>query len=56
LSSGGSVTFNEEWEEQVTQGEWGVSDWPVGFPEEMKPAVEGAINDEIPQGCCGGCV
>ena len=56
LSSGGSVWFDENWLEHVSSGAWSVSDWPDGFPEELKKAVEDAVNDEIPNGCCGGCV
>lgn len=55
LYSGGSVSFDEEWNEQVTQGEWSV-DYPEDFPEELKEEVLIAINKEIPWGCCGGCV
>ena len=56
LSSGGSVSFTENWQEVVTSGSWDVSEWPKGFPEELKDAVISAINSEIEQGCCGGCV
>lgn len=56
LSSGGSVSFTPEWDEMVGRGPWSVSDWPPGFPEDMKGAVTDAINDSIPYGCCGGCV
>jgi hypothetical protein len=55
LSSGGSVSFDEQWNEEVTSG-WLVSEWPEGFPDEYKEVVTDAINDEIPWGCCGGCV
>lgn len=56
MRSGGSVTFDSDWSEEVTQGEWDISKWPVGFPEELKADVVNAVNDEIPWGCCGGCV
>ena len=55
LSSGGSVSFDEDWSEVVEQGEWSV-EWPEAFPDELKTEVLSAINDEIPHGCCGGCV
>ena len=54
LSSGGSVSFN--WEEVVTDGEWGVSKWPEGFAEDLKKDALDCINSYIPHGCCGGCV
>lgn len=56
LSSGGSVWFDDEWSEHVEDGDWSVSEWPEGFPEEYKEAVENEINCVIPHGCCGGCV
>ncbi len=56
LSSGGSVTFDEDWSENVTHGTWEISKWPSGFPENLKYIVVEAINLHIPYGCCGGCV
>ncbi len=56
LSSGGSVTFDKNWSEEVTDGEWTVKEWPVGFPKKYKDMVEDEINRRIPHGCCGGCV
>ena len=56
LSSGGSVSFDEEWNESVGKGDWSVADWPVELPVELHQAVEDAINEQIPHGCCGGCV
>ena len=58
LSSGGSVTFDSHWKEHIKEGSWKVREdaWPDGFPEEQKREVEQAINEQIPHGCCGGCV
>jgi len=56
LSSGGRVTFDENWSENVEQGEWTINQWPEGFPENLKYIVEQKVNEEIPWGCCGGCV
>jgi hypothetical protein len=56
LASGGSVSFDSEWNEHVTEGEWSIDEYPEGFPEELKQAVLDAVNEEIPYGCCGGCV
>lgn len=56
LLSGGGVWFDEEWSEHVEEGPWSIRDWPVGFPEAQKKAVQDAVNAEIPKGCCGGCV
>jgi len=56
LSSGGSVWFDEDWTEHVTQGEWSICEWPDDFPEDLKEQAEIEVNREIPHGCCGGCV
>ena len=56
LSSGGNVWFDDDWCEHVESGEWCISEWPEEFPEDLKPLVEQLVNDEIPFGCCGGCV
>lgn len=55
LSSGGSVTFDENWLETVTQGEWSVYNLPDDL-EPMREEIEECINENIPYGCCGGCV
>jgi len=56
LSSGGGVWFDENWSENVESGEWSIDTWPTGFPEEYKDGVLYRVNEEIPHGCCGGCV
>ena len=56
LSSGGGVSFDDEWNDEVTEVEWTITKYPKDFPEELKQAVENAVNDEIPHGCRGGCV
>jgi len=56
LQSGGEVTFDSDWNEYASSGEWSVSEWPEDFPDELKGVVLDKINEEISWGCCGGCV
>jgi hypothetical protein len=56
LESGGCVSFDEEWTEEVTHGPWIITDWPDGFPENLKFKVERLVNEQVQLGCCGGCV
>lgn len=56
MESGGCVSFDDNMHEHVTSGSWSISDWPKDFPENYKQSTVDAINDQIPSGCCGGCV
>ena len=53
---GAAWTFDSDWVERVARGPWVITDWPMGFPDELKQATIDAVNDNIPHGCCGGCV
>lgn len=58
LESGGSVTFDEEWEDTITEGPWEIADY-AKFPEELEPFKEKIlelVNENVEHGCCGGCV
>ena len=56
LESGGSVSFDDDWCEDISSGSWSVSKWPKDFPEELKDEALEVINENIEHGCCGGCV
>jgi len=56
LSSGGNVWFDSEWDSHVEYGPWEIREYPKGFPEDLKAVVLQAVKDEIPWGCCGGCI
>lgn len=58
ISSGGSVWFDEEWTEHVEDGDWslGYSDEYDQFTLKEKSRILDLVNENIPCGCCGGCV
>lgn len=56
LSSGGSCSFDEDWNSYISYGEWSVREWPSDFPEELKEKALELINKNIEHGCCGGCL
>lgn len=56
LSSGGHIHRNENWDMWATEGEWSIDEFPKDFPNELKELVLLKINEEIPHGCCGGCI
>ena len=56
MKSGGAVWFDEEWDANVEQGEWSISDWPDNFPDKYKDETLEIINEEVEHGCCGGCI
>lgn len=55
LISGGSVSFDDDWNECVTDGAWDICDLPKDLKPYKNEIVE-CINENIPWGCCGGCV
>ena len=56
LSGNGRIHRDEDWNMWASEGEWSIDEYPEGFPEELKEIVLSKINEEIPHGCCGGCI
>lgn len=56
LCSGGNVSFDDEWTEEVSEGPWTITEFPKDFPEELKARANEIVNENVPLGCCGGCV
>ena len=57
IQSGGQVTFDEDWSADIVSGEWYINS--DDLPDELKPyreEIEEVVNDNIPYGCCGGCI
>lgn len=54
ITSGGSCSFDIEGYEDVRQGRW-----IVGVPNKYKEyseEINDCMNDNVPWGCCGGCL
>lgn len=57
LCSGGSVSFDEDWNLTVEEGRWTIDEYYL--PEEIKQykeEIEDVVNDNVEYGCCGGCI
>ena len=54
LCSGGDVWFDDDWEETVEEGEWSV-EVPPKY-EHLKFKITDIVNENVPFGCCGGCI
>ena len=57
--SGGSVTFDSDWNEYVADGEWEACWKEENYPKEIAdvlPKLLELFNENVPHGCCGGCV
>lgn len=55
LASGGRIYFGPDWEANIEYGDWSV----VSLPPELEPyrdEIEEVVNENIPNGCCGGCI
>jgi len=56
LSPGGSIGFDDDWNEHVEQGPWTITEWPGLLPENLKEPIEDAVNEQVEWGNCGGCI
>lgn len=60
MISGGDVWFDDRWSEHVEEGPWTDVSGPLlkKNPEllEHKTELLKMINENVPLGCCGGCV
>lgn len=55
LTSGGCVWFDDDWNEHVESGAWAVNDLP-DWAKPHREEIETLVNENIPFGCCGGCI
>lgn len=55
--SGGSVSFDNDWNANVESGRWQIDS--LDLPEQFRKyanEIDDVFNDNVPYGCCGGCV
>ena len=55
LCSGGDCGFTDEWEDFVIQGAWEIGKLPETY-EKYRKEIEKVANENVPNGCCGGCL
>jgi len=57
LISGGSVTFDDNWMEDIERGKWLLDqdELPAKYRCYARE-IEECVNAHVPWGCCGGCV
>lgn len=57
--SGGRVSFDKDWNENVTKGEWELNANQKDYPKyiwKLMPQLIELMNLNVRYGCCGGCV
>ena len=54
MHSGGSVWFDGDWNENIEEGDWSI-DIPQEYLQYKKEILE-VVNENVPKGCCGGCI
>jgi hypothetical protein len=61
-TSGGGCGFTDDWDENVTSGPWEMCLSPSekeSYPPEIRdmlPEILAVMNENVPHGCCGGCI
>ena len=56
MISGGSVLCNEEWDMWAVQDDWKINLDEHPELEPYKDEITRVVNDNVEQGCCGGCI
>ena len=54
MRTGGCITFDDDYFEHIEHGPWSII-----VPEELsqfKEEITKCVNENVPWGCCGGCV
>lgn len=55
LISGGRCWFDKDWVDHVEKGNWRISKLPDDL-EQYRDEILEVVNENVPHGCCGGCI
>ena len=56
MHSGGYIGHDEDWNMWAGQGEWEINLFEHPELEPYKEEITRVVNENVPQGCCGGCI
>ena len=56
MISGGCILRNEDWEMWAEQDDWKIDLGEHSELEPYKEEITRVVNDNVEQGCCGGCI
>ena len=56
MISGGSICSNEDWDMWATQDDWKLDLREYPELEPYKEEITRVVNENVIQGCCGGCI
>ena len=57
LCSGGYIIFDHDWNADISEGDWDIyeEDIPPAY-RHLKNEILEVVNENVPHGCCGGCI
>ena len=56
MISGGSICRDENWDMWATHGDWKIDLEEYPELEPYKEEITRVVNENVRQGCCGGCI
>ena len=56
MISGGRICCGQDWDMWVEQDDWKIDLEEYPELEPYKEEITRVVNENVPQGCCGGCI
>lgn len=56
MISGGRIMSDEDWDMWAEEGDWEIDLEEHPELEPYKEEITRVVNENVPQGCCGGCI